>query len=60
MNEIHAACGLAAFKGTAIAMSGASPKEVPLLYWLMVVVMGGVGLGWVNVRRRRKADAKTA
>jgi hypothetical protein len=37
------------------------PKEVTLLYWLMVVVMGGVGFGWVSVRRRRKAaDAKAA
>jgi hypothetical protein len=37
------------------------PKEVTLLYWLMVAVIGGVGFGWVNVRRRRKAaDAKTA
>jgi hypothetical protein len=37
------------------------PKEVTLLYWLMVAVIAGVGFGWVNVRRRRKAaDAKAA
>jgi hypothetical protein len=26
-----------------------------LLYWMMVVVMAGIGFGWVSVRRRRKA-----
>jgi len=37
------------------------PKEVTLLYWMMVIVMAGVGFGWVNVRRRRKAAGpKTA
>ena len=35
-------------------------KEVTLLYWLMVVVMAGVGFGWVNVRRRRKDGVKAA
>jgi hypothetical protein len=31
-----------------------------MLYWLMVAVMAGVGFGWVQVRRRRKAEHKTA
>jgi hypothetical protein len=48
--------------GIAIAtLLGTRPKEVTLLYWLMVIVMAGVGFGWVNVRRRRKAaDGKAA
>jgi hypothetical protein len=32
-------------------------------FWMLVVVMVGmvgIGLGWVNVRRRRKADVKIA
>ena len=35
--------------------SGDTPKEVTLLYWMMVVAFAGVGFGWVTVRRRRKA-----
>ena len=30
------------------------------MYWMLVVVMAGVGFGWVNVRRRRKAEGKAA
>jgi len=37
-----------------------NPKEVNVVFWMLVVVMVGIGLGWVNVRRRRKADAKIA
>jgi len=37
-----------------------NPKEVNVVFWMLVVVMVGIGLGWVNVRRRRKADAKMA
>jgi hypothetical protein len=31
-----------------------------LVIGILAVVMIGIGLGWVNVRRRRKADAKIA
>jgi len=31
-----------------------------VVFWMLVVVMVGIGLGWVNVRRRRKAVAKVA
>jgi hypothetical protein len=27
------------------------------MYWVMVAIMAGIGLGYVTVRRRRKADA---
>lgn len=30
------------------------------MFWLLVVVFAGLGTGYVMVRRRRKADAKTA
>jgi preprotein translocase subunit YajC len=30
------------------------------MYWFFVVVVAGVGFGWMMVRRRRKADEKTA
>jgi hypothetical protein len=30
------------------------------MYWIAVVIMTGVGIGWVTVRRRRKAVAKVA
>jgi hypothetical protein len=31
-----------------------------LVIGILAVVTIGIGLGWVNVRRRRKADAKIA
>lgn len=31
-----------------------------MLLWVLAVVMGGLGLGYVTVRRRRKAEQKTA
>ena len=36
------------------------PEGGYVVFWMLVVVMVGIGLGWVNVRRRRKADAKIA
>ena len=30
------------------------------MFWMLAVVMIGIGAGYVVVRRRRKADAKTA
>jgi hypothetical protein len=30
------------------------------MLWILAVLMGGIGFGWVTVRRRRKADRKTA
>jgi len=37
-----------------------NPKGGYVVFWMLVVVMVGIGLGWVNVRRRRKAVAKVA
>lgn len=28
------------------------------MLWILAVLMGGLGFGWVTVRRRRKADTK--
>jgi hypothetical protein len=36
-----------------------NPREVFML-WILAIVMGGLGFGYVTVRRRRKADSKTA
>lgn len=30
------------------------------MLWILAVVMGGLGFGYVTVRRRRKAEHKTA
>jgi len=30
-----------------------------LLYWYMLIAVAGIGFGWLAVRRRRKAGAKT-
>jgi len=30
------------------------------MLWILAVVMGGLSLGYVTVRRRRKAEHKTA
>ena len=30
------------------------------MLWVLAVVMGGLGLGYVTVRRRRKAEQKHA
>lgn len=30
------------------------------MFWILVLVMAGVGLGWVSVRRRRKTQEKIA
>jgi hypothetical protein len=30
------------------------------MYWVMVAIMAGIGFGYVMVRRKRKAAAKTA
>ena len=28
------------------------------MLWVLAVLMGGLGFGWVTVRRRRKAEQK--
>jgi hypothetical protein len=30
------------------------------MLWILAVLMGGLGFGWVTVRRRRKAEQKAA
>lgn len=30
------------------------------MLWILAVIMGGLGFGYVTVRRRRKAEQKTA
>jgi hypothetical protein len=30
------------------------------MLWILAIVMGGLGFGYVTVRRRRKADQKPA
>jgi hypothetical protein len=30
------------------------------MLWILAVLMGGLGFGWVTVRRRRKAEQKRA
>jgi hypothetical protein len=30
------------------------------MYWVMVAIIAGIGFGWVQVRRRRKAAEKAA
>jgi hypothetical protein len=30
------------------------------MLWILAIVMGGLGFGYITVRRRRKADSKTA
>ena len=47
-------------QGIAIAVLETNLKEVPVLF-LMAAVFGiGVGAAFVTVRRRRKAEGKTA
>jgi hypothetical protein len=60
VNEIDVVHWLGSSEGIAIAISGARPKEVTLLYWYMLIAVAGIGFGWLAVRRRRKAGAKTA
>jgi hypothetical protein len=31
-----------------------------MMLWMLAVLMGGLGFGWVTVRRRRKADHKAS
>jgi hypothetical protein len=31
-----------------------------MVFWMLVLVMAGIGTGYAVVRRRRKTDAKTA
>jgi hypothetical protein len=37
--------------------SGQSFTKGDSMYWVMVAIMAGVGLWYVAIRRRRKADA---
>ena len=30
------------------------------MLWVLAVLMGGIGFGWVTVRRRRKASNKAS
>jgi hypothetical protein len=30
------------------------------MLWILALIMGGLGFGYVTVRRRRKADPKSA
>lgn len=30
------------------------------MLWILALVMGGVGFGWVTIRRQRKAGQKTS
>jgi hypothetical protein len=30
------------------------------MLWILAVLMGGLGFGWVTVRRRRKAEQKAS
>jgi len=30
------------------------------MLWILALMMGGLGFGWVTVRRRRKADHKAS
>lgn len=30
------------------------------MLWILAIVMGGLGFGYVTVRRRRKTDSKAA
>lgn len=30
------------------------------MLWILAILMGGIGFGWVTVRRRRKADQKSS
>jgi hypothetical protein len=46
------------FEGTAIAMAASSKGGYML--WILAIVMGGLGFGYVTVRRRRKAEQKPA
>lgn len=43
-----------ASRGIALAMSGPHTKEVRML-WFLAVLMGGLGFGYVTMRRKRKA-----
>jgi hypothetical protein len=45
----HRACGV----------TGESFKGVSM-YWVMVAIMAGIGLSYVMIRRRRKAEASKA
>jgi len=45
----HRACG-----GTGQSFKGVS------MYWVMVAIMAGIGLSYVMIRRRRKAEASKA
>jgi hypothetical protein len=47
------------FSGTTVASGNPKPKGGFML-WILAIVMGGLGFGYVTVRRRRKADSKTA
>jgi hypothetical protein len=30
------------------------------MLWILAILMGGIGFGWVTVRRRRKAEQKSS
>jgi hypothetical protein len=30
------------------------------MLWILAIMMGGLGFGWVTIRRRRKADQKAS
>jgi hypothetical protein len=43
--------------GTALALT--SPhKGVRIMLWVLAILMGGLGFGYVTIRRKRKAQAK--
>jgi hypothetical protein len=48
----------ATLKGIALAIV-VPFKEEGYMLWILAVIMGGLGFGYVTVRRRRKAEQKT-
>jgi len=60
VKEIDTPRGQTPPQGIAIAVLETNLKEVDVLFLMVAVVGIGVGAAFVTVRRRRKAEGKTA
>jgi hypothetical protein len=58
-NEIDPDGPFSRVRGIVLALVAVFKGEAYML-WILAVVMGGLGFGYVTVRRRRKAEQKPA
>jgi len=59
-HRAHASARGRARRPEAPRLRAYAAAEEDSMYWVFVGVMTGVAFAWVSVRRRRKADTKTA